>query len=57
MLNVNDLCKRLGVHYNTVYYFIRTGQIKAIRLKRDYRIKEEDFQEFLEKRKVKVVAK
>lgn len=61
MLNVNDISKRLGVHYNTVYYFIHTGELKAYKLKRDYRIKEEDFQKFMDERnrrvKIKVAVK
>jgi len=54
VLSVNDLCKKLGVHYNTIYYYIKSGELKAYKLKRDFRIKEEDFQEFMDKRKVKM---
>lgn len=57
MLRTKDICEKLGVHWHTVHGFIRRGELKAYRLKRDYIIKEEDFQEFLEKRVVKVEVK
>lgn len=54
MLNVNQVAGRLGVHYNSVYTLIKTGELKAYRFgKKKISIREEDFKEFMAKREVK----
>lgn len=32
LINVNELAKRMGVHYNTIYNLVRKGDIPYIRL-------------------------
>lgn len=44
-----DALEILKVSQRTLYRYIKAGQIKAIKLGREYRITEEALREFLEK--------
>lgn len=47
-----EIAEKLGVHNVTIWRKIRSGELKAIAIsKRDYRIAESDFAEYLTKRK------
>ena len=54
MLTIQEVAEKLNLHYNTVYSYIRKGELKAVQFDRVYRVKEKDLQEFLKKRKVVV---
>lgn len=49
-LTVGQIAKELGMSVETVLRWIRKKQLKAYKLGRDYRIKKEDYQEFLDQR-------
>ena len=49
-LKVEDIAKELDLHVNTVRGWIRDGKLKATRLGKEYRIKQEDFEKFLKDR-------
>lgn len=46
-----EIADILKVDYMTVYRWIRAGKLEAYQLEKHYRIKESDFQKFLEARK------
>ncbi len=50
-LSVEDIAKELGLTEDTIRNYIRTKQLIAYRMGRDYRIKREDYNKFLEKRR------
>jgi excisionase family DNA binding protein len=50
-LSVEDIAKELGLTEDTIRNYIRTKQLIAYRMGRDYRIKREDYDKFLEKRR------
>ncbi|RXG64695.1 DNA-binding protein [Candidatus Atribacteria bacterium 1244-E10-H5-B2] len=54
MLNLKEVASRLNMHYNTIYKYIRSGELKAVRFKRVYRIEEKDLQKFIKDRRVVV---
>jgi len=54
MLNLNEVASRLNMHYNTIYKYIKSGELKAVRFKRVYRIEEKDLQKFIKDRRVVV---
>ncbi len=49
-LKVEDIARELDLHVNTVRGWIRDGKLKATRVGRDYRIKREDYEKFLQER-------
>jgi excisionase family DNA binding protein len=49
-LTVERIARELGVSEETVLRWIRKRQLKAYKLGRDYRVKNEDYQEFLNQR-------
>lgn len=49
-LTVGQIAKELSMSEETVLRWIRKKQLKAYKLGRDYRIKKEDYQEFLDQR-------
>lgn len=52
MLRVPDIAEKLNLHPRTIVRLIEDGKLKAYRFGKDYRIKEEDFEEFLKDSKV-----
>ena len=51
-LSVEQIASELGLTEETIRNYIRTRQLTAYRIGNTYRIKREDFDQFLEKRKV-----
>lgn len=49
-LKVEDIARELDLHVNTVRGWIRDGKLKATRFGRDYRVKREDFDKFVQER-------
>ena len=49
-LTVERIARELDVSEETVLRWIRKRQLKAYKLGRDYRVKNEDYQEFLSQR-------
>ncbi len=56
MLTLHEVAKRLNLHYNTVYYYVRTGQLKAMKLEMVYRIEERELEKFIEDRTFKFLV-
>ncbi len=50
-LTVEAIAKELGLTEDTIRNYIRNKQLIAYRMGRDYRIKPEDYEKFLEKRR------
>jgi len=50
---VEELAKKLRVKVYTIREYIRKGQLVAYKVGRDYRIKKEDYEDFLRKRRTK----
>ena len=48
LLTVAEVASVMRVSRMTVYRLIRRGQLKAIRVGRNYRVREEDLNEYLE---------
>jgi len=51
-LSVEQIANELGLTEDTIRNYIRTRQLTAYRIGNTYRIKREDLDKFLEKRKV-----
>ncbi len=49
-LTVEQIAKELGVHPETIREYIRDGSLKAVQLKRSYRIRRSDYEQFLRER-------
>jgi len=49
-LTVNEVADLLRVSRMTVYRLIKEGQLKALRVGRNYRLREDDVDEYLSKR-------
>jgi len=49
-LSVDDIASELRVHPDTVRGWIRTRKLKAFKFGRDYRVKREDYQKFVDSR-------
>ena len=49
-LKVEQIAKELGLSEETVLRWIRKKELKAYKLGKNYRVKREDFQEFLDQR-------
>lgn len=52
MLTVQDVAKRLNMHYMTIYYWVRDGKLPAVQINKVYRIDERELEEFLKTNKV-----
>ena len=52
MLKVQDVAERLNVTTKTVTRWIEDGKLPAYRFGKDFRIKKEDFDEFVNSSKV-----
>ena len=50
MLKVKEAAEKLNVHPNTIRNWIKAGELKAMDIGKGYRIKEDDLNEFVEKR-------
>ncbi|MBA7574519.1 DNA-binding protein [Candidatus Atribacteria bacterium 1244-E10-H5-B2] len=53
MLTLNEVAKRLNLHYNTIYSYVRSGELKAVKFKKVYRIEEEELQKFIKNKRFK----
>ena len=53
-LTTNDIAEKLGFTTKAVTLWIKEGKLKAYRFGKDYRITEEDFNDFLEKSQVTI---
>jgi len=53
LLTVAQVADRMQVHPETVRSWIRTGELVAIDIGNEYRISEDDFNDFLQRRKTK----
>lgn len=42
MIGLNDAAERLGVHYMTVYRYVRTGRLRAVKEGGEWRVDQED---------------
>ena len=51
-LSVEDIAKELGLTEETIRTYIRSRQLTAYRVGNTYRIKREDLNRFLERRKI-----
>ena len=49
-LTVDQIAKELGVHPDTIREYIRDGLLNAVQLKRTYRIRRSDYEDFLKRR-------
>jgi excisionase family DNA binding protein len=49
-LSVEEIAHELNVHPDTVRGWIRTKKLRAFKFGRDYRVKPEDYQKFLDAR-------
>ena len=50
LLTIKEVAERLKISYFTAYRYIREEKIKSIKLEREYRIREEDLEKYLESR-------
>lgn len=50
-MTVEQIAKELGVHPDTIREYIRDGSLVAVQLKRTYRVRREDYEEFLRQRR------
>ena len=51
LLTINEITAILKVSKLTIYRYIKAGKLPAYKVGRDYRVKQEDFERFLEKNK------
>lgn len=49
-LTVEQIARELGVHPETIREYIRDGLLNAVQLKRSYRIRRLDYEDFLKRR-------
>jgi excisionase family DNA binding protein len=49
MLTVLDVARELNVHIKTVRAYITSGELVAIKLKREYRIQRADLDDFIKR--------
>lgn len=52
-LTTEEIAAELGVHIETVRRWIRRGDLPVTRLLKFYRIRREDYEDFLKKREIK----
>ena len=53
LLTINEITEILKVSKLTVYRYIKAGKLPAYKVGRDYRIKQQEFDKFLERAKKK----
>jgi len=51
MLTLYEVAEKLKLHYNTIYKYIRSGELKAIKLNRVYRVEEKELEKFKKRNK------
>ena len=51
LLTINEIIEILKVSKLTIYRYIKAGKLPAYKVGRDYRIKQSEFDNFLEKNK------
>lgn len=51
LLTTREVADKLKIDPTTVTYYIRKGQLKAIKLGRGYRVSQEELERFLESKK------
>ena len=49
-LTITEIADRLGFHRNTVKKWIETGQLAAVKIGKEYRVRPVDLEEFLRRR-------
>jgi len=54
MLTLYEVAGKLNLHYNTIYHYVRSGELKAIKLKRVYRVEERELEKFIRDKSFKV---
>jgi len=52
-LTVEQIADDLGIHQETIREYIRDGLLKAIQLKRTYRVRKSDYEQFIRDREKK----
>lgn len=57
MLSLKEVAKRFGLHYNTIYHYVRSGELKAVKFKKVYRIEEQELEKFIKSKKFKTINK
>jgi len=57
MLTLSEVAKRLSLHYNTIYSYVRSGELKSIQFKKVYRIEEKELEKFIKDRRFKIDKK
>jgi len=57
MLSIKEVANRLGMHYNTIYNYVRFGELKAIKFKKVYRIEEVELEKFIKNKRFKIGEK
>jgi len=50
---VEQVAKKLQIHWQTVLTYIKSGKLKALKLGRGYRIDPKDLENFIESNKTK----
>jgi excisionase family DNA binding protein len=50
---VQEIAEMLKVHWQTILNYIKTKKLKAVKIGKEYRIREADLSEFLETNKTK----
>jgi len=53
VLSLKEVAEKLGMHYNTIYKYVRAGELKAIKFKKVYRIEEQELEKFIKSKKFK----
>jgi len=53
LLTTEDIAQYLGYHIETIRVYIRQGKLPAIKVGREYRIRRDDFEKFLEERRTR----
>jgi excisionase family DNA binding protein len=54
MLTLSQVAERLNLHYNTIYHYVRSGELKAIKFDKVYRVKEQELEKFIRGKNFKV---
>lgn len=54
MLTLYQVAERLSLHYNTIYHYVRSGELKAIKFDRVYRVREQELEKFIRGKNFKV---
>ncbi|MBA7574672.1 hypothetical protein ES708_16484 [subsurface metagenome] len=54
MLTIREVAEKLNLHYNTIYHYVRSGELKAIKFDKVYRIREQELEKFIRGKNFKV---